>query len=410
MLSALLHACFWFLMLMPMGLLLPYLALYLGEVAGLSNLEIGAVFAVFPLVGLLAQPAWGMIADRSGQRTWVLAVLNLGGALAYLLLWRSHGFGEILAATAFAAFFVRAMMAVAMSVTLPALGDRPAVFGRVRACGTVGFLAAVLAFPPLAALFPRPGDEGGLHFMFPVSAAFSLLAGMAALALPRSATAIARAAAGEWRTLLRNGAFLRLLALGFFAFVFLNGPMEFFPRLVADRGGDASVVSHLWLIMLLPEIGLLLGFRQADRLGARRLLALGIAAGGLRWTLTGALTSMPGLFVAQSLHAVVVIGLMLGAPLYIHRSVPAHLQSTAQGLHGAAALGIGGALSSVAAGWLSDGVGVSAPFWAGGIGALLLAVALPRLLPPEPSIVDTGNTTESAPTPTGSSGARMESS
>ena len=340
-------------------------------------------FAVFPLVGLVAQPAWGLLADRSGERTWVLAGLNLGGGLAYLLMWRSTSFLEMLVATAVVSFFVRAMMAIAMSVTLPALGDQPAVFGRVRACGTVGFLVAVLAFPPLATHFARAGDDAGLHFMFPISAVFSLLAAGAALALPRARSIRARAARGEWRTLLHNQAFVRLLVLGFLAFLFLNGPMEFFPRLVADRGGDASVVSHLWIVMLLPEIALLLGFRQADRLGARKLLAIGIAAGGLRWLLTAGLPTMPGLFVAQTLHAVVVIGLMLGAPLYVHRSVPENLQSTAQGLHGAVALGLGGALSSVVAGWLSDVGGVVAPFWAGGIGGALLAFALPRLLPRE---------------------------
>ena len=368
---------------MPMGLLLPYFALYLGDVAGLSNLEIGAVFAIFPLVGLIAQPAWGLLADRSGHRTLVLSALNLGSALAYLALWFSRGFGEILLATACAAFFARAIMAIAMSVTLPALGDRPAVFGRVRACGTIGFMAAVLAFPAVAGARGAPGDPAGLHLMFPVSALTAFAAALAALALPRGGSRVARAAPGEWRSLLRNRAFVRLLLLSFTAFVFLNGPMEFFPRLVTARGGDATVVSHLWVIMLVPEVALLLAFRSADRIGARWLLAVGIGAGGLRWLLTGALESKHWLFAAQVLHAVVVIGLMMGAPLYIHKMIPLRLQSTAQALHGAAAVGIGGALSSVGAGWLIDVAGVAAPFWAGGFGALLLTATLPFSLPRE---------------------------
>ncbi len=369
--------------MMPMGLLLPYYALYLGEVAGLSNVQIGAVFAVFPVVGLVAQPVWGLVADRSGERTWVLVAINLGSAAAYLVLWRSTGFVQILAATAGAALFVRAMMAIAMSVSLPALAHRPAVFGRVRACGTVGFLAAVLAFPPFAAAHGSGGDPAGLHLMFPVSAVCAFAAAGAALALPRGGAGSARAAPGEWRTLLHNGAFVRLLAVSFVAFVFLNGPMEFFPRLIAARGGDAAMVSHLWVLMLVPEIALLLGFRSADRIGARWLLTIGVAAGGLRWVLTAGAEAVPALFAAQVLHAVVVVGLLMGAPLYIHKTVPARLQSTAQGLHGAAALGIGGALSSLGAGWLIDASGIAAPFWAGGVGAVLLALALPLLLPRE---------------------------
>jgi len=383
--GALPHAFFWFLALGPMGLLLPYFALYLDEYAGLPGSEIGAVFAVVPVVGVLAQPFWGALADRSGRRPAVLVALNVGSGATYLWLWVCDGFWEILAATAGVAAFTRAIIPIALSVTLPALEARPEIFGRVRACGTLGFLTAVVGFP---ALLDRWGGAGfatsadALRWLFPVAATWAGLASLAALALPGDGATVTRAQRGEWRALLGNRKFLRLLAVGFGAFLFLTAPMELFPLLVTrGRGGDLDAVSTLWLIMLIPEMGLLLFFRTVDRIGARALMVIGVAAGGLRWLLSGALDAAFWLYATQALHAVVVIGLMIGGPLYIHAVVPTQLRSTAQSLHGAVAIGLGGAVSSLAGGRLLELGGTAAPFVAGGVGALLLALGLPFWLP-----------------------------
>ena len=383
--GALVHALFWFLALGPMGLLLPYFALYLADHAELRGGEIGAVFAVVPVVGVLAQPFWGALADRSGRRAAVLVLLNLGSGAAYLWLWGCESFGEILAATAAVAAFTRAIIPIALSVTLPALESRPDVFGRVRACGTLGFLAAVLGFPACLDYLGEPGfatSREALRWLFPTAAVWAGLAAVAAAALPREGAAL-RARRGEWRSLFGNPRFVRLLAVGFGAFLFLTAPMELFPLLVTrERGGDLAAVSLLWLVMLVPEIGGLLFFRAADRIGARGLMVLGVGAGGVRWLLSGALEAPLWLYATQALHAVVVIGLMLGGPLYLHAVVPARLRSTAQSLHGAVAVGLGGAASSLVGGQLLEAGGPAAPFLAGGVGALLLALVLPFWLPP----------------------------
>jgi PPP family 3-phenylpropionic acid transporter len=139
----------------------------------------------------------------------------------------------------------------------------------------------------------------------------------------------------------------------------------------------------MWLFMLIPEILLItvLG-TLVRRLGARALLAIGLFAGGLRWLLCGTIDSLPLLYPVQMLHAVVVLGLNLGAPLYVDAVVPPQLRSTAQSMLGTVAVGIGGMASSLLAGWLLEHGGTAAPYLAGGTGALLLLVLFPRSLPP----------------------------
>jgi DHA1 family tetracycline resistance protein-like MFS transporter len=138
----------------------------------------------------------------------------------------------------------------------------------------------------------------------------------------------------------------------------------------------------MWLFMLIPEVLLAAGLGALSaRVGPRALVAIGLAAGAARWLLTAAAPSLAWLYPVQMLHAVVVLGLNLGAPLYIDAVVPPQLRSTAQSLLGTIAAGLGGMGSSLLAGWLLDRGGASAPYFVGGAGALCLLLLVPRMLP-----------------------------
>ncbi|MCX5740399.1 MAG: MFS transporter [Proteobacteria bacterium] len=389
-------AAYWALSMAPFGLSLPYLALYLRENAQLTGAQIGAVFAVMPAVGILGQPIWGVLADRSGLRARSLVMISLGTAVGFLAIGRAQGFASILAATALFALFARAVIPMLLSVCLSALEDHPHAFGWVRAFGTVGFAASMFVFPAALDAYqsshglsatPGGATEPALGLLFPTAAALSAIAAAAALAIPNRGAVALRAERGEWKALLRNRRFLRLLSICTLAFLFVNGPMELFPILVRARGGDLQVVRDMWLFMLIPEILLItvLG-TLVRRLGARALLAIGLFAGGLRWLLCGTIESLPLLYPVQMLHAIVVLGLNLGAPLYLDAVVPPQLRSTAQSMLGTVAVGIGGMASSLLAGYLLEHGGSAAPYLAGGTGALLLLVLFPRWLPPLDSV------------------------
>lgn len=373
------HGAYWFLLMAPMGLMLPYFALYLREDAGLSGTQVGAVFAATPLVGMATQPLWGLFADRTGLRARVLVVLGLGSAAGFLAIGAAAGFPALLVATAAWALFSRGLIPISLSVSIPAFADHAHAFGFVRALGTVGFSAAMFGLPALL----RRGEQGPeLALLFPAAAALAALAGLTALALPGGGALALRSAPGEWRSLARNVPFLRLLVLCAGGFLFQNGAIELFPVLVRARGGDLEAVRTMWLWMLAPEVLLvmLLGTTLA-RFSPRSLLTLGLAAGGLRWLGTAGVESLAWLGPLQALHAVVVLGLMIGAPLYLDAAVPPQLRSTAQAGFAVVSVGIGGATSSLLSGWLLDVGGPAAPCWAAGAGSLLLALVAPRWLP-----------------------------
>jgi PPP family 3-phenylpropionic acid transporter len=387
-------ALVWFFCLGGLGIWFPLYTLYLGENAGLSGVEIGLVMAAIPLMGFVAQPLWGQVADRTGSRARVLGAIALCAAAGYAALALPSGFRGLLLGTGALAVFSAAVIPMSVSVTLALARDGgPRAFGYSRVWGTIGFLVTVQAFPVLLhwwqarrgldALRSATLSEPGLEIMFPATAAITAVGGLLAFTLPRRGAVATRAARGEWRLLLRHGPYLRLLLFALLGYLFLQGPQVFFPLFVSSLGGDAATVSRMWLPMLALEIPLVaLSGATLERVGARGLLGIGVAAGGVRWAVCGFAPDLSWVWPVQLLHGVVVAGLVIGGPLYVDRVVPERLRSTGQTVLAMFGFGVGGIVSNLTTGWITDHVGNAAPFAIGGLAAMALGLAVNAVLPP----------------------------
>jgi len=366
----------WFFTLGGLGIFFPFFSLYLDENAGLTGMQLGIVLATLPAVGIAAQPLWGLIADRTGLRARVLAALCLGAAVCYTALGAADSFTAILLATALLAAFSMPLIPTCVSVTLALVGEAgPHGFGRVRVWGTVGFLLLVAAFPRLLDGFeslrglesvPGGPSEPGLALMFPVTGLLVVTAGIFALRLPRTGSLTLRSRRGDWRRLLRHGPYVRILLFSLAAYLCLQGPMGMFAVFVRSHGGTAESVSLIWIVMLIVEIPLI----------------------GLRWAVCGFAPDLRFVYAVSLLHGVTVTGLVIGAPLYVEAVVPPRLRSTAQGILAMFGISLGGIGSNLGAGWLLENVGPAAPYIAGGLGALLLGLLIPLILPPAHRLAD----------------------
>ena len=386
-------ALVWFFCLGGLGIWFPLYTLYLGENAGLSGTQIGIVMAALPLMGMLGQPLWGQVADLTGSRARVLAVIGVCTAGGYAGLMLPSDFAGLWLATALLALFSTSLIPMSVSVTLALARDAgPHAFGYSRVWGTVGFLVTVQAFPSLLhfwqesrgleALRTAQLSEPGLAILFPTTAALTLVGGLLAWALPRNGAMAARAARGDWLLLLRHGPYVRLLLFTLLGYLFLQGPQIFFPLFVSSLGGDAATVSRMWLPMLALEIPLIaLSGATLERVGARGLLGIGVVAGGVRWAVCGFAPDLSWVWPVQLLHGVVVAGLVIGGPLYVDRAVPERLRSTGQSLLAMVGFGLGGIVSNLGTGWLTDHVGTATPYALGGGGAILLGLLVGILLP-----------------------------
>lgn len=383
---------FWFVYFGSLGIFYPYFTLYLRENAGLTGTQVGMILAISPLVGIMAQPVWGQLADRTGARTRSLAFLTFGTALGYLGIGMVEGFWPIVLATSALALVGTAVFPMMTSVSLAILRDAGRhAFGHVRVWGTVGYFILILSFPWMLQVFslaPQNGasapgaSQPALGLMFPITAALVLVAAAIALFLPQKGAVALRAARGDWRELIRNRAFVRFLVFSLLAHFLMHGPMWLFPLFVRSRGGDLGTIRDMWVLMLLVEIPLVLMTGSGlKRLGARGLLAFGVLIGGLRWALCALITDPTLLFAVQALHGATVVGLNLGSPLYLDLVAPEKLRSTAQGVLSMVGSGVAGMASNISAGWLLDRGGIDLLYLICGTGALALGGLAWLILP-----------------------------
>jgi PPP family 3-phenylpropionic acid transporter len=380
---------YWFAYFGSLGVFYPYFTLYLRENAGLTGTQVGMVLAISPLIGMLAQPFWGQVADRTGARTRTLALLTLGTALGYLGLGYASGFASIVLATSALAVVGTAVFPLMTSVSLAILRDAGRhAFGRVRAAGTVGYFILILIFPWALTLHQpsTPTSAGvsqpGMGMMFPITATLVLVSAAIAFLLPQKGAVSLRAARGDWHELLHNRAFLRFLCFSLLAHFLMHGPMWLFPIFVRSRGGDLETIRNLWIIMLLVEIPLVFMTGSGlKRLGARGLLMAGVTIGGLRWVLSATISDPAIFFAVQALHGFMVVGLNIGSPLYLDLVAPEKLRSTAQGVLSMIGSGLAGILSNLASGWMVDHGGTNTLYLVCGVSSLTLGIVSCLILP-----------------------------
>jgi PPP family 3-phenylpropionic acid transporter len=373
------------------GLYFPYWSLYLKENAGLSASETGVVLAVLSLMGMLSQPFWGQIADRTGSRTRVLTGIIAGASLGFLGLYVARGFGGLLVANAFFAGFHTAVIPMTVAVSLATLRDAgPHAFGIVRSVGTVGFIVTAVAFPRILdriqasrgwETVPGGPSEPGLELFFVAAAAIVVTAAILARGLPRAGAVSLQAGRGDWRALVRHRPYVRIVSFNLVAYFLMHGQMLFFPVLVREYGGDLETISNLWVPMVALEVpGLILSGWLVQRVGPRGLMAIGLGAAGVRWLSCGLFPSIETFYAASLLHGVTIAGLMMGSPLYVESAVPERLRSTGQGMT-ATCVHLGAMVSSIAIGRLVDRAGIELPYVLGGGAALVLLCAMPWILP-----------------------------
>ena len=134
-----------------------------------------------------------------------------------------------------------------------------------------------------------------------------------------------------------------------------------------------------WAEGVLAEILLFWqGRRLLARLGPIGLMVLGGIAGILRWSLAGALTSLPFIAALQLLHAFTFGASHLGAMHFLSRAVPPSAAARAQSLYAALSSGLGGGLVMGIAGALYSAFGGGAYSFMAALSAagLVGAVAL----------------------------------
>lgn len=330
-----------------LGAAMPFIPAALSE-GGLSATQLSIVLALGSVTRLLTSPASARLADRWGMRAVVVA----GAALAALTLPAMallQGFAVLLMVQLVHSVGVAPVVPLSDAAAIAEMRRRAFDYGRVRAWGSIAFIAAAVAAGQLVGM---AGPAAALWLAACCLGATALVAA----GLPEPPAPRTRPTGGMWEP-LRHPGFRRLLPAS--ALIQGSHAMYYgFATLHWQAAGlSAATIGLLWAWGVVMEVALFLwGRRMVERLGARGLATLAAAAGVLRWGVTGATTELVPLFLAQALHAL-TFGAMHLAAIRALGALPSGLGARAQTLHSSLGVGLASGALLLASGPLYAALG-----------------------------------------------------
>lgn len=370
---------FYFAYFLALGAWSPYFSPWL-DAHGLGGQQISLLLGVWYGTRIYAPALWvrGM-AWRGSSAAWLVGGCSFT-LLVFATLLLPLSFPLMVVAVALFATTWNAVLPQFEAITLHTLGAQRDRYALVRLWGSVGFLLANLLY---GALLDVLGLKALVALMLP---ALALLVASAVWARPLATRMAAQAAPvpvdddtrRATRRLLWIAVWMQVCHAPFYVYLSL---------FLTEAGWSATAIGGWWAVGVLAEA---MVFTQMPRLLRRitptTLLAVCLAAGGLRWTLL-ALWPQSAVVVGltQALHAATFA--MFHASLMqalVVRTPAAQLHAVQARLY-AVGTGVGGLMGALLAGVCWTWVGHAATFAAAGV-LSMCALALVRGLRHPPAL------------------------
>jgi PPP family 3-phenylpropionic acid transporter len=344
------------------GSLLPFLVLYLTW-RGLTPTEAGLVVGLMSAVGVVAVPAWGLLADR---------VLGVTGALRLSFLLAAVGALVLLAAGRSLWLIVPAAAALA-GVRAPgeALADTLAVvslregatrfYGGVRLWSSIGFAVAVGA----GGLLLSRTSLALVLVIYPVAMFVGAVTlGAVRTRSPRRGDSPDRSASSPRMRSLRRafgGPFVWVLTGALVFGTGMGASFTVLPLRITDVGGGVGMVGAASVVGAVGEVPLMMSsHRLRGRFGARPVLLLGAGLFAVAVLLYGLVGIAPAIVAISAVRGAGYALVYVGFVITVGTLLPSNLQARGQALLQTTLAGVapiaGASLGGYAFGQLSSGI------------------------------------------------------
>jgi PPP family 3-phenylpropionic acid transporter len=320
---SLLYACLFF----ELGVNLPFFPLWL-QAQSLASEAIGIILAAPLLIRVVANPAAGAIADRSGRISAALALCAVTVAAGTGLLMAARGFWPILLVVIAIALAQGPLIALADAMTLGRLAGAPRselAYGRIRLWGSLGFAAANLV---AGWSLERFSTQSVVPLLLAAAVLTAIAAALCMAPTPRQRRFAPQddARPAPWLLLactIAGAALVQASHAAFYGFGTLHWQAQ---------GLSGKEMGGLWAIGVLSEIAVFagLGYRLRGAGGAALLLAVAAAVAVLRWLFMMQDPGLHALAALQIAHGMTFGVTHLGSIFVLARLAPSGLQAGVQ--------------------------------------------------------------------------------
>jgi PPP family 3-phenylpropionic acid transporter len=341
---------FYFLYFAAFSSLMPFFVLFY-QGLGFTGTQIGLLTGIPPLVTLFASPFWTGVADAKRWHRWVMGSAILIEVLVVLLLPTLTAFVPVFLMIILFNTFIAPVSSLADSGTMTMLGEERAMYGRIRLGGTIGWGL----FAPIAGALV---ENYGLKIGFWTFSGLMLINFFVSQKFVHGSHEDATAKSGGIRVFLTSRRWLSFLFISLLGGIGSFSAASYLFPYMAELGASESTMGLALTISTLTEMPIFfLAHRLVKRFGSYSLLTLTLAMFGVRALLYAAVSTPAMVLVVQVFGGMIFPAMWTAGVSYADEHAPAGLKSTAQGLFGAMAFGVGSAVSGFIAGPLLANIG-----------------------------------------------------
>ena len=343
------------------GVCVNYMSLALDHL-GFTSGQIGTLMAIPPVIALIAQPMWGVIADKAKTKNRVLILMfGLAGlaVLAYNLGTSMMFFAVVMSIYA---FFERPAMALKDGINLEAIEGTQYRFGPMRFGGSFGYIITMSLCGGIAATNPKA--------LFIVGGLLTEILAIYCLLLPKVKGKGRGKQVSPWR-LIKDWRVLRILIFSLIFGINIGFFDSFYGVYLTEQQFSGDTAGLLIGLVGISEIPFLL---FGHKLPIKKHMNFMMVATGLLQAVRWILLFIGGGFglqlVLQLFTSWTATGITVTGQEYLNSTVPDELKASAQMLQGMMAVTLGNILGNVIGGWAGELFSLQATF----LGCAALAV------------------------------------
>lgn len=358
-----------------LGAFSPYFSLYLNSL-GVAAAGIGAILALPQLVRIVAPHLWGWLTDRSGRRLRVARIATVIGTLCYCALFAATGFEALFAVVLVMTFFLSASLPQIEVATLSHLGEKTALYGRVRVWGSIGFIAAVLVIGYVLDVLP-------IRVLLWIMLAILVATTIFLFVVPEPPQSPHAQDHTPIAHVMRQPQVIALITACALMAV-AHGPYyTFYSIHLVGFGYSKAAVGWLWSLGVICEIAIFFWMAHLFRaFTLRQVLIASFALATIRFAIIAVCGDLlVPLLIAQTMHAASFGSFHAAALGYIHRFFRGRNQARGQAIYTSLSFGVGGTIGGLYAGYAWERFGALPTFAGAACFAFLGMVILWRGLP-----------------------------
>lgn len=363
-------ASFYFAYYAALGAFNPYWALYLKD-RGQDVAAISILMSLWYGTRIFAPSAWSALAARSAQPILWLRVGSVLTVASFAFFTVRQDFSGLFLVMCVFCFVYNAIMPQFESITLSHLVGRSERYGRIRAWGSIGFVAVVALFGGLLDHLPVTSLPWLMLPLFVTMAIASFFNDYG-----RPPVVATESESPSFVAKLRRPEVIAFFIVALLLQISFGPYYTFYSIYLDEHGYRTSALGIYWSIGVIVEI-LVFAFSAwiFRRWNAATVLLVSLIAASLRWAMVAAWPDNAILMAfAQTLHALSFAAFFAASMQFLVLFFPGRQNGHAQGIYYGFSSGVGGVLGALLSGQAWKACGGETAFLLGSAAAAVAAV------------------------------------